>query len=155
MGYVAILLRCCHKQTPFFEKKQKEPKKNEKRKEKERNSVTTTVGQQARVDGGLRRNSINLRVLLIIVILNEVKNLYPRFADIRDVSATLNMTFLEYALKYWREDNHFSPILQRKGEIIIKIHLIYPHSGANTSRHFVKLHPTLDQNESSQQRKFS
>ena len=36
------------------------------------------------------------RVLLIIVILNEVKNLYPRFADIRDVSSTLNMTFLEH-----------------------------------------------------------
>ena len=32
----------------------------------------------------------------MIVILNEVKNLYPRFADIRDVSATLNMTFLEH-----------------------------------------------------------
>ena len=98
MGYVAILHQSFCKQTPFFEKKQKEPKKNEKRKEKERNSVTTTVGQQARVEGGLRRNSINLRVLLIIVILNEVKNLYPRFIDIRDVSATLNMTFLEHPL---------------------------------------------------------
>jgi hypothetical protein len=104
MGYVAILLRCCHKQTSFFEKKQKEPKKNEKRKEKERNSVTTTVGQQARVDGGLRRNSINLRVLLIIVILNEVKNLYPRFTDIRDVSTTLNMTFLEHPLNELKID---------------------------------------------------
>jgi hypothetical protein len=104
MGYVAIWHQSFCKQTPFFEKKQKEPKKNEKRKEKERNSVTTTVGPRARVDGGLRRNSINLRVLLIIVILNEVKYLYPRFTDIRDVSATLNMTFLEHPLNELKID---------------------------------------------------
>ena len=40
-------------------------------------------------------NNNFLRGLLIIVILNEVKNLYPRFTDVRDVSAALNMTFLE------------------------------------------------------------
>ncbi len=34
----------------------------------------------------------------MIVILNEVKNLYPHFTDIRDVSATLNMTFLKHPI---------------------------------------------------------
>ena len=36
--------------------------------------------------------------LLKIVILNEVKNLYPRFTDIRVVLTALNMTFLEHLI---------------------------------------------------------
>ena len=48
--------------------------------------------------------SFFLRGLLIIVILNEVKNLYPRFTDVRDVSAALNMTFLEQPLSIFEED---------------------------------------------------
>jgi hypothetical protein len=56
----------------------------------------------------------DIRGLLIIVILNEVKNLYPRFTDIRDVSATLNMTFLEHPLNerlsihLWAKRNFFN-----------------------------------------------
>jgi hypothetical protein len=49
-------------------------------------------------------NNNFLRGLLIIVILNEVKNLYPRFTDVRDVSAALNMTFLEQPLSIFEED---------------------------------------------------
>ena len=36
--------------------------------------------------------------LLKIVILNEVKYLYLRFTDIRDVLTALNMTFLEHLI---------------------------------------------------------